>query len=71
MDLEIDGVERPLQKHEDLWQKALPRKLLREEGKVDERGEVFQLGESSSTSGLELFTKGPFMKVKSSVLETL
>jgi len=66
MDLEIDGVERPLQKHEDLWQKALPRKLLREEGKVDERGEVFQLGESSSKLvifGWELFTKGPFMKV--------
>ena len=51
MDLEIDGVERPLQKHEDLWPKALPRKLLREEGKVDERGGVSQLGESSSIFG--------------------
>ena len=51
MDLEIDGVERPLQKHEDLWPKALPRKLLREEAKVDERGVASQLGESSSIFG--------------------
>jgi len=48
MDLEIDGAARPRQRHEDLWPKTLPRKLLRGEGKVDEREEVSQLGESSS-----------------------
>lgn len=48
MDLEIDGAARPRQRHEDLWPKTLPRKLLRGEGKVDEREGVSQLGESSS-----------------------
>ena len=49
MGLVIDGAGRQaLQRLEDLWPKALPRKLLRGEGKVDEREEVSQLGESSS-----------------------
>ena len=49
MGLGTDGVgSQDLQRHEDLWPKTLPRKLLRGEGKVDEREEVSQLGESSS-----------------------